>query len=619
MITKQEEKFFINSQFLYEQESEFRHELIYFIIVDRFFDGSPDNDQVGKKDLFDSTKTKWGEYWGGDLKGVIDKIDYIKRIGVTAVWISPLFEQVDDKMSDSAPMHGYWTKDFKRINPHFIPLGDSNRISECKILKELVNIFNKNNIKLILDIVCNHSSPEINGSKGVVCDDGVPLADFNNDINDFYYHYPSIDDWDDEFQLIHGEMAGLATFNEKNVNYRKYICSAMKDWLDVGFDAFRVDTLKHMPIWFWQEFVSEIRKHRPSTFLFGEYGFGKPWDDRSVKYANNSGMSILDFGLCDAIRFAFSGEEPGGFNNIKKVLDLDHVYTRANQLITFIDNHDMPRFLSVTDSVQNLELATVLLLTLRGIPCIFYGTEQYLVNNTNGGGDPYNRPMMDSWDLNNSLIKIIQKLSKLRSTNPALTFGSFQENFINESIFSYTRKHRGFKVFTLINQGNDTILNLKYLDIPDGNYNCILTERVLNIKNGELINYALSYKEANIIAINAEQVSGDAILDIQVNGYETKPGETIVITGDHDEFGGWDLTKALKLEYINKNTWFGDFGFHKAAGEPIMIKVAVLKTAETDMRNISQDDYPVLENMLHRHIIIPKKGRMKLDLVWERS
>ncbi len=330
-------------------------------------------------------------------------------------------------------------------------------------------------------------------------------------------------------------------------------------------------------------------------------------------------MSILDFGLCDAIRFAFSGEEPGGFNNIKKVLDLDHVYTRANQLITFIDNHDMPRFLSVTDSVQNLELATVLLLTLRGIPCIFYGTEQYLVNNTNGGGDPYNRPMMDSWDLNNSLIKIIQKLSKLRSTNPALTFGSFQENFINESIFSYTRKHRGFKVFTLINQGNDTILNLKYLDIPDGNYNCILTERVLNIKNGELINYALSYKEANIIAINAEQVSGDAILDIQVNGYETKPGETIVITGDHDEFGGWDLTKALKLEYINKNTWFGDFGFHKAAGEPIMIKVAVLKTAETDMRNISQDDYPVLENMLHRHIIIPKKGRMKLDLVWERS
>mgnify|MGYP000717827553 CR=1 FL=1 len=108
----------------------------------------------------------------------------------------------------------------------------------------------------------------------------------------------------------------------------------------------------------------------------------------------------------------------------------------------------------------------------------------------------------------------------------------------------------------------------------------------------------------------------------EVNIYyvdETKPGETIVITGDHDEFGGWDLTKALKLEYINKNTWFGDFGFHKAAGEPIMIKVAVLKTAETDMRNISQDDYPVLENMLHRHIIIPKKGRMKLDLVWERS
>ena len=89
-------------------------------------------------------------------------------------------------------------------------------------------------IKIVLDIVCNHSSPDINGSKGVVLDDGKLLADFNNDQNDFYYHEGEITDWEDEYQLIHLEMMGLATFNEKNIHYRNYIKSAIQMWLDAG-------------------------------------------------------------------------------------------------------------------------------------------------------------------------------------------------------------------------------------------------------------------------------------------------------------------------------------------------------------------------------------------------
>jgi len=174
-----------SSQFLYVEESEFRHEVIYFIIVDRFFDGSHSSDNIGKEGLYDPTRTKWGEYWGGDLSGICQKIDYLKELGVTAVWVSPLFEQVDDKMHDSAPMHGYWTKDFKRLNPHFIPAGDSNRIQESQALKDFVDTFNQHNIKIILDVVCNHSSPEINGKKGIVHDDGELLADFNNDTTSF--------------------------------------------------------------------------------------------------------------------------------------------------------------------------------------------------------------------------------------------------------------------------------------------------------------------------------------------------------------------------------------------------------------------------------------------------
>jgi cyclomaltodextrin glucanotransferase len=280
-------------------------------------------------------------------------------------------------------------------------------------------------------------------------------------------------------------MAGLATFNEKNIAYRTYIKSAMKQWLDAGFDAFRVDTLKHMPLWFWQEFVTDMKKHAPSTFLFGEYGFGKPWDERSVAYANQSGMSILDFGLCDGIRFAFSGNEPGGFINVQKVLDFDSTYHRANELVTFFDNHDMPRFLSITDG-YNLELATCLLMTLRGIPCIFYGTEQYLVNNTNAGQDPYNRPMMESWDLSKKMVSIIQTLSNLRRTNPAIPYGSHATKYLSNDIYSFTRKYRDSRSFTLISQGPDITITVENTELPDGSHQCILSGERIDIVAGRI-------------------------------------------------------------------------------------------------------------------------------------
>ena len=127
-------------------------------------------------------------------------------------------------------------------------------------------------------------------------------------------------------------MCGLA-FNECNRN-TKYIKSAIIEWLDVGVDALRIDTIKHMPIWFWQEFTADMKATSQSCFLVNMV-----WKAGAENrdYANQSGMSILDFGLCDAIRFAFSGQEPGGFQLIETLLTYDHVYHRANELVTFIN------------------------------------------------------------------------------------------------------------------------------------------------------------------------------------------------------------------------------------------------------------------------------------------
>jgi len=603
------EKFFV-------YETEFRQELIYFIIVDRFHDGTSDEeerkgvwDRGDQQGLYDKTWREWGKYWGGNLQGIIQKVNYLTNLGVSAVWLSPLFEQVDDMQFDRAPMHGYWTKDFKRINPRFLREGDSRSIALSATLKDLVDALHAAGIKIILDVVCNHSSPDINGSKGLVYDDGRQLADFNNDTNDFYYHYPEITDWEDEFQLIHGEMMGLATFNEQNIEFRNYIKSAIKEWLDAGIDALRVDTLKHMPIWFWQEFTTDMHAHKPGLFIFGEYGFSKPWDKRSVNYANYSGMSILDFGLCDSIRFAFSGQEPGGFTLVQKVLDMDHIYRRANELVTFIDNHDMPRFLSIAPNPRHLELAVVLLFTLRGVPCLFYGTEQYLHNNTNGGEDPYNRPMMQSWDENSNLFVTTKILAALRKENQALTFGSHQQRYLTESVYAYSRKYRDFKAFVVINQSQATTLKIADTDLLPGCYRCILSGESITVQKDGFAEIEMQPESARVISVLGKRVKGPVVGIFQLNGYKTKPGESIALTGDCPELGNWDPKHAYRLEFVNSNTWIGEVAFHASTSGLIHYKFLVL--VDDGERKIKH-----VENILNRRHVLPSKGLVKLNCTW---
>jgi len=596
-------------------EAEFRREFIYFIIVDRFLDGTADEeersgtwDRGERQGLLDKTWMEWGKYWGGNLQGVIDRVDYLKQLGVTAVWLSPLFEQVDDMQFDRAPMHGYWTKDFKRINPRFLRQGDSNSLQSSSTLKDLVAALHQAGIKLILDVVCNHSSPDINGSKGVVFDDGVPLADYNNDHNGFYHHNPEITDWEDEYQLINYEMCGLATFNEQNIHFRNYIKGAIKNWLDIGVDALRVDTLKHMPVWFWQEFCTDIKRHKPEAFLFGEYGFSKPWESRSVRYANDSGMSILDFGLCDGIRFALSGREPGGFHLVEQVLGWDHVYRRANELVTFIDNHDMPRFLSIVSDARKLKLALVLLLTLRGVPCLFYGTEQGLHNDTHGGEDPYNRPMMESWDQQNDLYRLVARLAELRQTNAALTLGSHQQRYLSEEHYAYSRHYRDNHVLVAVNQAPDSAtLTLQHCGLPDGTYRCLLTEQMLEVRSGCLDGLTLASQGAVVLEHRGHAVQGDLVAVFQLNGYATQPGQRLAITGSCPELGCWDTNQCYGMEYVNANTWIAEVPLDARAGSEIHYKFVVLQ---------ADGSQPVMENVLARFQALPNSGRLKLDCIW---
>ena len=144
---------------LHVSDVECRGETIYFAVVDRFNIGK--KDRLGKEtELDDPTHTDWHKYWGGDLQGIVDKIDYLHDLGVTALWLTPLFEQVEGMAGGSAPIHGYWTQDFKRINARWVNHQEEVRLfAQNTVLDTLIDELHKRRMKFILDIVCNHSSP----------------------------------------------------------------------------------------------------------------------------------------------------------------------------------------------------------------------------------------------------------------------------------------------------------------------------------------------------------------------------------------------------------------------------------------------------------------------------
>lgn len=593
-------------EFLFTRAIEFRQETIYFIIVDRFHDGESRNNPGPNPELYDPTRQKWGKYWGGDLQGIIDKLDYLKQMGITAIWISPLFAQVEALQFDNAAMHGYWTKDFKRINSRFLAEGEENSLFKCTAFDRLISGLHHRGMKLILDIVCNHSSPDVNGEKGKLYDDGVLIADFYNDIHHWYHHNPEITDWENQEQLLYYEMSGLATFNESNPQYRHYIKTAIKQWLDQGVDALRVDTVKHMPIWFWQEFNSDIQTHKPSVFTFGEWGFSNPKDGISTKFANESGMSILDFGLSGAIRQALAQNLSGGFHLIEDVFKLDYLYNTATELITFIDNHDMPRFLSLNPDHGILRLAIALIMSCRGIPCIYYGTEQYLYNNTNGGNDPYNRPMMEKWDTQTQLFQSLQLLSKLRRLNPAVSLGSQVQKYITDHVYCYLRRYRDSRCLVAMNKGPSVTIDIENTELEDGQYHCIFTQKEFTVKHGKISRLKLESQELIILSYIGERVKGKTIVRVQINGIQTQPGQTVVVTGDCPELGNWDLSRAYTLEYINQNTWFGEIPFNESAGKPIAYKYAICR----------KNQPPLRENIISRRWILAEQGTVKWQDTW---
>lgn len=368
----------------------FASEQIYFLLTDRFDDGDPRNnhvDQGGKYKTFDiplygpnGRQDNIG-YMGGDFQGVIDNAQYIKDMGFTAVWTTPIFDNPDEAFSGGQKTefgsvgtdggktgyHGYWGVNFYKVDEH-LESPDLSFADLTRILRE------EYDLKYVLDIVANHGSPSYSmpvsqAAMGKIYDEqGTLVADHQN-------LHPSKLDYNNPLHRFYNNKPGLAQLsdlNENNPEVLDYFVNSYFKWIDQGAYALRIDTIKEMPHHFWKKVADRVQERHPGMFMFGEsYSYDANFIAEHTR-PENGGYSVLDFPGRQAIVNVFEHDN-SDYSSILSYLHLkDRMYQNPYDLVTFYDNHDMARMNASDNGFIN---ANNWLFTSRGIPCIYYGSE----------------------------------------------------------------------------------------------------------------------------------------------------------------------------------------------------------------------------------------------------
>ncbi|MFI5665545.1 pullulanase-type alpha-1,6-glucosidase [Streptomyces sp. NPDC051704] len=422
-----------------------RHDLtreqFYFVLPDRFANGDPRNDTGGLTGSRLETgldPTDKGFYQGGDLKGLTDRLDYIKGLGTTAIWMAPIFKNqpVQGKGADvSAGYHGYWITDFTQVDPHFGTNAD---------LERLIDKAHGKGMKVFFDVITNHTADVVDYreqsysylSKGAfpyLTKDGVPFED--SDYADGKRKFPGVDAesfprtpfvpdakknlkspaWLNDPAMYHDR--GDSTFAGESSDQgdffglddlwteRPEVVSGMEKiyekWVrDFSIDGFRIDTVKHVNTGFWTQWATALDKYaaqrgRKNFFMFGEV-YSADTAVTSPYVTQGRLDATLDFPLQDAIR-AYASQGAAA-PRLGSVLADDYRYTtdkaNAYEQVTFLGNHDMGRFGSFLkqdrpgageqELLDRYRLANELMFFSRGNPVIYSGDEQGF---TGAGGD----------------------------------------------------------------------------------------------------------------------------------------------------------------------------------------------------------------------------------------
>ncbi len=422
-------------------DSKWQDQIIYFIFTDRFVNGDKSNDANVR------ANDPWA-YHGGDLQGVINKLDYIKDLGATTIWITPPMDNRDNgfradfgggHFQEIWGYHGYWTKNFYAVDEH---LGSMAK------MQELVSKAHAKGIKVLIDIVVNHLDYDHEFAK-----------DKNNPQGKYYkwlHHHGVIKNYDDPWWVENGELAELPDVDQDNSEAANYLLDASKWWIkQTGADGFRLDTVKHVGHEFWKKFAREIHQYAGNDFLLlGEVYDGRP--EINASYIRDGLNSTFDFPFYYAIKDVFGHGK--SMRQLASLFERDNVYPNPNMMSPFIDNHDVPRFLheAGNNGVEKLKMAMAFIMTVRGIPTIYYGTEIALP----GGADPDNRRDMVWGNKNVGVTNYLKQLTSIRKSYVAMRQGSQLEMWQDDQIFSFLRTtgNPEEEVITVLNNsdGNQT-------------------------------------------------------------------------------------------------------------------------------------------------------------------
>ena len=473
---------------LHVASPDWSEQVIYMLMTDRFNDGDPTNNDQGYGEYDPSLPSHFS---GGDFQGVIDRLDYLQTLGVSAVWVTPpLHNQWWSTPYQATGWHGYWPVHFQEVDPHYGTLEDYQRLSHALHCRGMY---------LIQDTITNHVGNFYAYEGGYDPNDtaaGFYLLEpdshqpaptqypFNmiDRLNpehyaaDIYHWTPSITDFSSLHQEHNYSLGHVADINTENPEVVAKFKEIYKFWIDeAGVDAFRMDTVSLVPFEFWNRFLRDAdgiyahaRARGKEHFLtFGEAtAVSEPYTDdgerRVVAYLERDGRqgpnSMLGYPLYHSINRALARGAPSatlGYR-LERFMAL---YPDPFTIPNFIDNHDTARFLAAAHPAA-FRQALALLFTIPGIPIVYQGTEQALPESRMAMFAGGYRNAEGSFDENSAHFQYLRRLTALRAENPVLTRGGL-EMLASESagpgVLAYSREYQGESLVVLLNTADHSV------------------------------------------------------------------------------------------------------------------------------------------------------------------
>lgn len=446
---------------------------LYLIMPDRFARAGATTDAEASRGLeyaVEVDRADLNARHGGNIAGMEQHLGYIDSLGVTAIWVNPVLE--NDMPGGS--YHGYATTDYYRIDPRFGTNGQ---------WRDFVGKAHDRGIKVVMDMIFNHSGSNHRWMKDMPSRDwyNFPDSAVTTNFRLSTLHDPYVSDYDKKRTVDGWFVTAMPDLNQRNPHLRRYLSQNSIWWIeDSGIDGIRMDTYPYADERAMASWIDDVMAEYPGFNIVGECWYGNEggeayWQRGSKVNPNGDPRlpTVMDFVLSIKARDAFKGQTDRleGLNTIYDHLALDYLFPDPTHILTFLDNHDTDRFLlEEPDDLGWWKQAITFLLTSRGIPQIYYGTELLMNGTRAAGGDGNVRRDMpggfpgdktDAFtaagrtDKQNEAFDFIQKLLQWRRGNEAIARGSLKHFMPENGLYVYQRRS-GDKEVTVILNGNDS-------------------------------------------------------------------------------------------------------------------------------------------------------------------